>query len=289
MQGPTTSLPAGVTPAAVPSTYKFGFAASTGLFTDVHLIRNVSVHPAAALPQLNLVKQVSAASDVPLPLTPGQQVPYEYVVTNSGNTTLTDVNVTDDRVTGICCPGTTLTSGQTMTCTGTYTVTEADGLAGSVTNTALAHGTTPGGTMVDSPPSEVTLPVQRGPGLRLEKTVDEDRVYRAGDEVSYTYTVTNTGPTELTGIGVTDDRVDGITCQATTLAAGGEHHLHRYLHRDAAGRRARQCHQHRLRARAVRRYHGGVPAGHRTRGRRHQQAGPQGREVRRRLPPVQGR
>ncbi|SCD28418.1 MULTISPECIES: DUF7507 domain-containing protein [unclassified Streptomyces] len=220
LQGPTTSLPAGVTPAAVPSTYKFGFAASTGLFTDVHLIRNVSVHPAAALPQLNLVKQVSAASDVPLPLTPGQQVPYEYVVTNSGNTTLTDVNVTDDRVTGISCPGTTLASGRTMTCTGTYTVTEADGLAGSVTNTALAHGTTPGGTMVDSPPSEVTLPVQRGPGLRLEKTVDEDRVYRAGDEVSYTYTVTNTGPTELTGIGVTDDRVDGITCQATTLAPG---------------------------------------------------------------------
>ncbi|MEU8740444.1 DUF7507 domain-containing protein [Streptomyces halstedii] len=171
LQGPTTSLPAGVTPTEaeallepsrrtvtveispapdpvvtvsidfhdgngtqqvlstpapqpVPSTYKFGFAASTGLFTDVHLIRNVSVHPAAALPQLNLVKQVSAASDVPLPLTPGQQVPYEYVVTNSGNTTLTDVNVTDDRVTGISCPGTTLTSGRTMTCTGTYTVTE---------------------------------------------------------------------------------------------------------------------------------------------------------------------
>ncbi|MFJ3281131.1 DUF7507 domain-containing protein [Streptomyces halstedii] len=269
LQGPTTSLPAGVTPAEaeallepsrrtvtveispapdpvvtvsidfhdgngtqqvlstpapqpVPSTYKFGFAASTGLFTDVHLIRNVSVHPAAALPQLNLVKQVSAASDVPLPLTPGQQVPYEYVVTNSGNTTLTDVNVTDDRVTGISCPGTTLVSGQTMTCTGTYTVTDADGLAGSVTNTALAHGTTPGGTTVDSPPSEVTLPVQRGPGLRLEKAVDEDRVYRAGDEVSYTYTVTNTGPTELTGIGVTDDRVDGITCEATTLAPSGD-------------------------------------------------------------------
>lgn len=46
-------------PQPVPDTYKFGFAASTGLFTDVHLIRNVSVHPAAELPQLNLVKQVS--------------------------------------------------------------------------------------------------------------------------------------------------------------------------------------------------------------------------------------
>lgn len=267
LQGPTTSLPAGVTPTEaeallepsrrtvtveispapdpvvtvsidfhdgngtqqvlstpapqpVPSTYKFGFAASTGLFTDVHLIRNVSVHPAAALPQLNLVKQVSAASDVPLPLTPGQQVPYEYVVTNSGNATLTDVNVTDDRVTGISCPGTTLTSGRTMTCTGTYTVTEADGLAGSVTNTALAHGTTPGGTTVDSPPDSRTIGVATGLALSLTKSADDSRLYEVGDQVTYTYTVTNSGDGTLTGIAVVDDRATGITCQATTLVPG---------------------------------------------------------------------
>ncbi|TSB24302.1 DUF11 domain-containing protein [Streptomyces benahoarensis] len=268
LQGPTTSLPAGVTPAEaeallepsrrtltveispspnpvvtvwidfhdgngtqevlstpapnpVPSSYKFGFAGSTGSFTDVHLIRNVSVHPAAALPQLNLVKQVSAATEVPQPLTPGQQVPYEYVVTNSGNVTLNDVNVTDDHVSGITCPQTSLASGQSMTCRGTYTVTDADADAGSVTNTAIAHGTGPGGP-ANSPPDEVTLPVQRGPGLRLEKTTDESREYRVGDQVAYRYTVTNTGPTTLNDINISDDHVTGIACAATTLAPSGE-------------------------------------------------------------------
>ncbi|MFE5089891.1 hypothetical protein ACFRCI_05725 [Streptomyces sp. NPDC056638] len=208
-------------PQPVPDTYKFGFAASTGLFTDVHLIRNLSVHPAAALPQLNLVKQVSQNPPLPSPLTPGTKVPYEYVVTNSGSVPLADVAVTDDRVTGITCPKTTLAVGETMTCTGSYTVTQADGTAGSVTNTATAHGQS-GGTPVESPPDDVTLEVRSGPGVRLEKSADDTRVYRVGEKVTYTYTVTNIGPQELTGVGVTDDRATGVTCGVTTLAPAGQ-------------------------------------------------------------------
>ncbi|WP_406013846.1 hypothetical protein OG520_18040 [Streptomyces sp. NBC_00984] len=208
-------------PQPVPDTYKFGFAASTGLFTDVHLIRNLSVHPAAALPQLNLVKQVSRNPPLPTPLTPGTKVPYEYVVTNSGGVPLTNVTVTDDRVTGIICPKTTLAVGETMTCTGSYTVTQADGTAGSVTNTAAAHGQADG-TPVQSPPDDVTLEVRSGPGVRLEKSADDTRVYQVGDEVTYTYTVTNTGPEELTGLSVADDRVTGVTCDSTTLAPAGQ-------------------------------------------------------------------
>ncbi|MGW2178079.1 DUF7507 domain-containing protein [Streptomyces sp. NPDC001732] len=209
-------------PQPVPSTYKFGFAASTGLFTDVHLIRNLTVHPAAELPRLNLVKQVSQNPPLPTPVTPGSKVPYEYVVTNSGNVPLTNVTVTDDRVTGIICPKTTLAVGETMTCTGSYTVTQADAAAGSVTNTATAHGRS-NGTQIDSPPDDVTLEVQSGPGVRLEKSVDDSRVYEVGDEVTYTYTVTNLGPQALTGLSVTDNRVTtGVNCNATTLAPAGQ-------------------------------------------------------------------
>ncbi|MFG2611160.1 DUF7507 domain-containing protein [Streptomyces anulatus] len=206
-------------PQPVPDTYKFGFAASTGLFTDVHLIRNVTVHPAAELPQLNLVKQVSQDPAPPAAYTPGMEVPFEYVVTNSGTTTLTDIAVSDDRVTGIICPRTTLASGESMTCTGTYTITEADGQAGSVTNTATATGDSDG-TPVTSPPDELTLPVTPGPSLGIEKSADTTQAYQVGDEVPYTYTVTNTGDTELTGITVDDNRVTGITCEDTTLAPG---------------------------------------------------------------------
>ncbi|WP_237109525.1 hypothetical protein [Nonomuraea sp. MG754425] len=208
-------------PRPVPSTYKFGFAASTGLFTDVHLIRNLTVHPAAALPQLNLVKQVSQAPPPPTPLTPGTRVPFEYVLTNTGGVPMTNVTVTDDRVTEIICPQNTLAVGETITCTGEYVVTQADASAGSVTNTATATGQA-NGTRVESPPDSVTLEVQSGPGIRLEKSADDNHVYRAGDEVIYTYTVTNTGPRQLTGVAVTDDRVTGVTCETTTLAPAGQ-------------------------------------------------------------------
>ncbi|MFF4666148.1 hypothetical protein [Streptomyces sp. NPDC001282] len=205
-------------PQPVPSTYKFGFGASTGLFTDVHLIRNVTVHPAAPLPQLNLVKQIRQNPPLPTPVTPGTEVPYEYVVTNSGNVPLTGVNVTDDRVTGITCPQITLAVGETMTCTGRYTVTEADAAAGSVTNTARARGQA-GGTTVTSPPDDVSLVVASELGLRLEKTADVTTA-RVGDTVTYTYTVTNTGNARLTNIAISDDLVPNVTCRATELVPG---------------------------------------------------------------------
>ncbi|MFE7618691.1 hypothetical protein [Streptomyces sp. NPDC057496] len=209
-------------PQPVPSTYKFGFAASTGLFTDVHLIRNLSVHPAAELPRLNLVKQIPTDPPLPTPVTPGTEVPYEYVVTNSGNVPLTGVNVTDDRVTGITCPKSTLAVGETMTCTGSYTVTRADGEAGSITNIAVAHGTA-GDDPIDSPPDDVTLETRAGPGVRLEKSADDTRVYEVGEEVKYTYTVTNTGPEQLTDLSIVDDRVTtDVTCEEYTLAPAGQ-------------------------------------------------------------------
>ncbi|MFJ2897831.1 hypothetical protein ACIO87_23435 [Streptomyces sp. NPDC087218] len=210
-------------PQPVPSTYKFGFAASTGLFTDVHLIRNLSVHPAAALPRLNLVKQVSQNPPLPTPVTPGTVVPYEYVVTNSGNVPLTNVHVTDNRVSPIVCPKNTLAVGETMTCTGDYTVTQADGEAGSLTNIATAHGLS-GNDPIESPPDDVTLETQAGPGVRLEKSADDTRVYEVGEKVEYTYTVTNTGPQQLTDLTIVDSRVapTDVNCDATVLAPAGQ-------------------------------------------------------------------
>lgn len=92
-------------PQPVPASYKFGFAASTGLFTDVHLIRNVRITTERPLPELNLVKQFGE----PLPgqLAQGSKVPYEFVVTNTGKRELHDVVVTDDHVAGITCETTT--------------------------------------------------------------------------------------------------------------------------------------------------------------------------------------
>ena len=86
----------------------------------------------------------------------GQTVPYKYLVTNTGATTLTNIAVTDDK-NSVSCPSGTLAKGTSETCTGTYTVTQADVDGGSVTNSATVAGTTPSGTIVSSSPSVVTV------------------------------------------------------------------------------------------------------------------------------------
>lgn len=52
------------------------------------------------------------------------------------------------------------------------------------------------------------------------KRADTAGPFEVGDQVTYTYTVTNTGTTTLTGVTVHDDHVSQVTCDATTLTAG---------------------------------------------------------------------
>jgi uncharacterized repeat protein (TIGR01451 family) len=265
LQGPTTSLPAGVSPAEaeqllevsrrqvnvrvtptpdprvivtvdfnngtgphqvldvpaptpVPPTYKFGFAASTGAFDDVHLIRNVAVSTDQPLPRLELVKQVQEPR--PGHLTAGDHVNYQFVVTNSGDTPVTSLAVHDQLVGPVSCPATTLAIDETVTCTATYTVTAADVARGFIENTAVAAGEA-NGRPVTSPPSSERLVTTEPPSLDMEKLVDTPGPFFAGKTVRYTYQVTNTGGVILHDVHVTDDHVTGITCEATTLAPAG--------------------------------------------------------------------
>ncbi|MFB8774862.1 DUF7507 domain-containing protein [Streptomyces broussonetiae] len=204
-------------PTPVPDTYKFGFAASTGLFTDVHLVRNVVVKTFRPLPQLDLVKQ--ARMPLPPDLTVGSQVLYDFVVTNSGGTAIDDLAVNDPKTGPVTCPVQGLAPGETVTCTATYTVTAADVAAGSIDNTATATGTSDGET-ITSPPSSQSVPIELAPGIEVQKAVQTPGPYSVGQTVTYTYTVRNTGGAQLTGIAVHDDHVTGITCQVTTLAPG---------------------------------------------------------------------
>jgi uncharacterized repeat protein (TIGR01451 family) len=205
-------------PEPVPSTYKFGFAGSTGLFTDVHLIRNVVVATDRPLPRLDLVKQV--AQPLPGDLTPGTPVHYQYVVTNSGDAAIHDLAVDDDLVTGpITCMDTTLQPGESTTCTATHIVTDADVAAGHITDTASATGTADG-TEVISPPSTVTIPIEQPASLTVDKSVQTPGPYSVGQTVTFTYAVKNTGGVPLTDLAVNDDHVGHVSCASSTLNPG---------------------------------------------------------------------
>lgn len=144
-------------PEPVPDSYKFGFSASTGLFTDVHLIRNVVLESIDPAPILELTKTVAGAG----PYRVGDTVEYSYRVVNTGLAPIDDLTVVDDRVTGITCLATTLAAlpaapANETTCSGSYVVTDADAQAGTVTNVAFASGN--GGGAV-SPEDDATITV----------------------------------------------------------------------------------------------------------------------------------
>lgn len=78
---------------------------------------------------------------------PGETITYDIVVTNDGDTPLTDVVVTDE-MTGDTWTLPSLASGATETFTTSYVVTEEDGKAGTVLNVVTVIGKDPNGDPV---------------------------------------------------------------------------------------------------------------------------------------------
>ena len=215
-------------PSGLPGTYKFGFSASTGGSTNVHLIRNVVVKTIDELNGLQLVKQVDRTGGaLPPDITAGMQIPYQYTVTNTGLGTLHDVTVDDPQLDppGATCPAGDLPPAPdpaaTVTCTGEHTVTAAEVAAGHVDNTASAHALDEGDDDVASDPDSVSVPLHSA--VTVEKSVMSDPPYLVGQTVQYGYLVTNTGGSTLVNAVLTDDRIAdpaNLSCPQNTLDPG---------------------------------------------------------------------
>ena len=103
--------------------------------------------PAPPEPSLLLVKSVSSVTDnAPTGFGVGDVVNYTFAVTNTGNVTLTNVTLSDPKITEVGGPIASLAPGatNTTTFTGSYVMTQADVDFGGVENRATATGTTPG-------------------------------------------------------------------------------------------------------------------------------------------------
>ena len=165
-------------------------------------------------PALTLTKDaVSAAGDVVTTLTAGQPVTYRLTVTNAGETAVDGLTISEDSFTGsgalgqASCPETSLATGASTICTAAYTVTQADVDAGTVVNTATAHGTaSPGNAPVSSNQAAYTLTAGPAPAVTLVKSgaLATGAAGKAGDLVNYTFTATNSGNVTLTDVVITD-------------------------------------------------------------------------------------
>jgi len=170
-------------------------------------------------PALTIVKTATPATYSAV----GNVIGYSYLVTNSGNTTLAGpFTVSDDRATNEACPVTaSLAPGASITCTASYTITQADLNAGSVTNIAFARGffrTTP----VTSPTDTETVTAVQRPALTIVKTATPATYSAVGAVISYSYLVTNSGNVTLSGpFTVSDDKATDESCPVTASLAPG--------------------------------------------------------------------
>ncbi|MFT4279743.1 hypothetical protein [Microbacterium sp.] len=190
--------------------------------------------PAVQSPLLELQK--SASPDDVDSYVVGQEITYTFLVRNAGNVTMTGVTVGETEFTGsgsisAITPASvaSLAPGAEATFTATYTLTQADVDAEGLLNTAVAQGTPPGGPPVDSPPSSVRIPVDPAPSLTVVKSADVEEITAAGQQVLYSFLVTNTGNVTLTDVSVNDTDFTGsgtlgaITpSSVATLAPGAE-------------------------------------------------------------------
>ncbi|MCJ8520991.1 DUF7507 domain-containing protein [Pseudorhizobium tarimense] len=138
----------------------------------------------------------------------GETISYEFLVINTGSVTLTNVSV-DDALVAVDQGPQTLAPGGSYIFTATYTPTQADIDAGSVTNTATGTGTPPSGPPIDSPPDTVIVPPATTPDMTIQKTgtlndLNGNNLIDLGETISYSFLVENTGAVTLTGVTVND-------------------------------------------------------------------------------------
>jgi hypothetical protein len=182
-------------------------------------------HYTGVEPGIDIEKATNGAdADVaPGPFVPvGDPVTWTYEVTNTGDTELIDIAVTDDQGVVVTCPATTLAVGASMTCTAPAAVAEAgpyENLA-TVTGFSVTEPTVP---VQDSDPSHY---FGEDLGITLVKSVNGDDaneatgpVVNVGDELTWSFVVTNTGNVPLTWA-VTDPDFTNIDCPQTILLPG---------------------------------------------------------------------
>ncbi|WP_240658638.1 DUF11 domain-containing protein [Microbacterium sp. CPCC 204701] len=178
-------------------------------------------------PGLSLVK--SAELTEPDDIRAGDVVTYSFVVTNTGNVTITDAAVDEEAFTGtgnlgepVCEHSEPLAPTDQLVCAVEYTLTQADVDAGEISNTAVAVGEAPDGLEPpSSPASSVTVPEPADPRLSLVKSTDVTKITAAGQTVTYSFTITNTGNTTARGVGVREESFSGQG-RAVAVACAGE-------------------------------------------------------------------
>lgn len=173
----------------------------------------------------------------------GDVIEYEIILTNTGNVTIKDIQITDDNAdSGSISPSAiaTLEPGKSVNITAKHTITQADMDRGAVYNIATASGKDPEGKEVkatskdgnpldptdpttppvdpDCPTCTVT-PIELEGSMTLTKTAKEGIYEKVGDVIEYEMVLTNTGRSIIKDIQITDSNADMGSVSPASIAS----------------------------------------------------------------------
>ncbi len=165
--------------------------------------------PLTQNPSLTLTKTLTgnadedSSGDVSL----NDTLTFSVTMTNTGNTTLTNVSVSDANLTPNNQTCATVAPGNTCVLTGTYVIQQADVDAGQFQNTgSVVDDAVCTGVGVGTCEDTVTTPVSNDPGIQVTKSLS-GLIFDSPQLLQMTYNilVENTGDVALYNLQVTDD------------------------------------------------------------------------------------
>jgi len=205
-------------------------AAVTATTTDPDMSNNTAQTETDVSAEADLV--VSKADD-PEPVVAGAALTYTLTVTNSGPSDATGVTVTDTLSSGVTFVSVTTRQGicsgasGVVTCAlGTLTYDDSTVVSIIVTPTAsgiITNRVEVSANETDDAPGNnthtITTTVNPGANLSLTKMDSHDPTI-AGTALTYTLTIVNYGPSDATGVYVTDTLPSGVTFVSATASPG---------------------------------------------------------------------
>ena len=170
-------------------------------------------------PDVRILKQVGLSATGPwfsyIAVAPGTNVFYQITIENAGDVPLTPVTVTDNLINVSGCTWTdplpvavAANDNHIDTCV----VGPVNAVSGTTTNTATVNGTFNSTVYTDTDTATYATT-----GLSIDKQASPSTFTQAGDVISYTFTVVNTGNAILSGpVTIVDDKATDEACPALT-------------------------------------------------------------------------
>ncbi|MEG4375273.1 MULTISPECIES: DUF4347 domain-containing protein, partial [unclassified Microcoleus] len=212
---------------AVPRTFKFGFAASTGGNTNIHEVNNVVVQ---SIDPPTLVADVSIVKKGPLFATPNSTITYTITSTNNGPDSAESVLIQDPLPAGLSFVSAsdlatyntvtrtviwpvipTLANGASQTRTITATVSPT--VTAPLTNSAYSTSSTFDPNLANNNSSQPISQVSTTIVAALADVVTTKTGTAAaapGETVTYTISTVNNGPSTAANVTITDSIVPGL-------------------------------------------------------------------------------